>query len=61
MFFGKALGLIINYSPDAALRCDLDGKPLEVLDKAYRPGEVRLSFGGPPLSSAAVSRVLGFR
>src|SRR4051812_22820527 len=61
MFFGKALGLIINYSPDSALRCDLDGKPLEALHKAYRPGEVRLSFGGAPISPAAVSRVLGFQ
>ena len=49
MFFGKALGHIINYSPDSALRCDLDGKPLEVLTKAYRRGKVRLSFGGAPL------------
>jgi hypothetical protein len=61
MFFGKALGLIINYSPDSALRCDLDGKPLEVLTKAYRLGEVRLSFGGAPISPATVSRVLGFK
>ncbi|WP_162560969.1 hypothetical protein [Methylobacterium durans] len=61
MFFGKALGLIINHSPDAALRCDLKGNPLEVLGRAYRPGEVRLSFGGPPLSPTAVSRVLGLQ
>ncbi|MER2266525.1 hypothetical protein [Methylobacterium oxalidis] len=61
MFFGRALGLIINHSPDAALRCDLRGNPLEVLEKAYRPGEVRLSFGGPPLSPTAVSRVLGLQ
>ncbi len=61
MFFGKALGLIINYTPDSALRCDLDGNPLEVLGKAYRPGEVSLSFGGPRLSPAAVSRVLSSR
>jgi hypothetical protein len=60
MFFGKALGLIINFSPDHALRCDLEGMPLEILDRAYRIGEVRLSFGGAPLSSAVVSRVLGF-
>ncbi|GJE44388.1 hypothetical protein [Methylobacterium soli] len=60
MFFGRALGLIINYTPDAALRCDLDGEPLEVLAKVYRPGEVSLSFGGPPLSPSVVSRVLGF-
>ncbi|GEP07494.1 hypothetical protein [Methylobacterium oxalidis] len=61
MFFGRALGLIINYTPDSALRCDLEGNPLEVLDRAYRPGEVKLSFGGPPLSPTAVSRVLGFQ
>jgi len=59
MFFGRALGLIINYSPDFALRCDLDGTPLEVLTKTYRPGEVCLSFGGRPFSPTAVSQVLG--
>jgi hypothetical protein len=49
-FFGEALGLIINYSPEKALRCDLDGRPLEVLEKAYRPGEVTLSIDGRPVS-----------
>jgi hypothetical protein len=58
MFFGKALGLIINYSPDAPLHCDLDGTPLEVLAKAHRPGEVSLSFGGPALSPTVISRIM---
>ena len=58
MFFGKALGLITNYSPDSALRCSLDGEPLEALHEAYRPGEVRLSYGGPTLSPTTISRVL---
>ena len=61
MFFGKALGLIINYTPDHALRCDLEGNPLEVLRKAYRIGEVSLSFGGALLSPTIVSKVFGFR
>ncbi|QGY01579.1 hypothetical protein MMSR116_06420 [Methylobacterium mesophilicum SR1.6/6] len=61
LFFGEAFGLIINYAPDAALRCSLKGEPLEVLDKAYRLGEVRLSFGGGALEPSAVSRVLGLR
>ncbi|MFD0935425.1 hypothetical protein ACFQ12_09545 [Methylobacterium trifolii] len=61
MFFGKALGIIINYTPDAALRCDLEGTPLEVLNKAYRISEVRLSFGGAPLTPAVVSRMLGLQ
>jgi len=59
MFFGEALGFIVNYSPDQALRCDLDGRPLEVLEKAYRPGDVRLSLGGRPVSPTVVARVLG--
>ena len=57
-FFGDALGFIINYSPDQALQCDLDGNPLEILPKAYRPGEVTLSIGGKPLSPALMQRLL---
>jgi hypothetical protein len=38
-FFGAALGFIVNYTPDKALRCSLSGEPLEILPKAYRPGE----------------------
>lgn len=45
LFFGRALGLIINYAPDQAIRCDLDGTPREVLTKAYRLGEARFSPG----------------
>ena len=58
-FFGRALGLIINYTPDQALRCDLHGTPLEALPSAYRVGEVRLSLGGKPVSPEVMSRLLG--
>ena len=58
-FFGRALGLIITYTPDRALRCDLYGRPLEVLPKAYKVGEVRLSLGGKPVSPNAMARLLG--
>jgi hypothetical protein len=57
-FFGEALGFIVNYSPDQALRCDLDGRLLEVLGQAYRPGEVGLSIGGRPVSSTVMARLL---
>jgi hypothetical protein len=60
MFFGEALGFIINYSPDQAVRYDLDGTPIEVLSKAYRPGEVSLSFVGRPVSPTVVARLLGW-
>ncbi len=55
-FFGEVLGFIINYSPDKALRYDLDGQPLEVLPKAYRPGEITLSIGGKRYSPMVVAR-----
>ena len=47
-----------SFSPDQALRCDLDGVPLEILLKAYRPGEVTLSIGGKPISPALMHRLL---
>jgi len=30
-YFGEALGFVINFTPDEALRCDLEGRPLEIL------------------------------
>ena len=58
-FFGEALGFIVNYSPDKALRCSLSGEPLEILPKAYRPGEVGLWIGCRPISPSAAARLLG--
>jgi hypothetical protein len=58
-FFGEVLGFIVNYTPDRALRCDLEGRPLEVLPKAYRPGEISLFIRGRRVSPTAVARVLG--
>ena len=40
VFYGKALGFFINYSPDHAVRYNLEGEPLDVLSQAYRPGQV---------------------
>lgn len=58
-FFGAAIGLIVNYSPDRAVRHDLEGTPMEVLDKAYRPGEVRLWLGHKPVPLTTMARLLG--
>ena len=38
-------GFIVNYTPDFAVRFDVGGIPVEVLDRAYRPGEVTLTIG----------------
>jgi hypothetical protein len=58
-FFGEALGFIVNYAPDQALRCDLDGEPLEVLPKAYRIGEVQLWIGKKRVEPEFMARLLG--
>jgi hypothetical protein len=44
-FFGATTGFIVNYTPDRAVRFDLDGKPVEVLPRAYSPGDVELQIG----------------
>ena len=58
-FFGRAVGLIINYTLDKALRCNLDGDPLEVVPKAYRVGEVQLSLGGKRIEPRVLGSLLG--
>ena len=44
--FGKTVGFVINYSPDQAVRFDLNGQPIAILDKAVRPGTAILRLGG---------------
>ena len=51
----ETLGFVINYTPDEALRCDLEGQPLEVLAKAYRPGEIKIRIGGRPVPPGLVA------
>ena len=34
--FGRAVGIIINDSPDRAIRFDLEGNVVELFDRAYR-------------------------
>jgi hypothetical protein len=45
-FHGLATGFVINYTPDSAVRFDVHGDPVEVLDRAYRPGSVSVLVGG---------------
>jgi hypothetical protein len=58
-FFGEPLGLIINYSPDRALHCDLEGDPIEWLAVAYRVGQIELTLGSRIKSHRTVAHVLG--
>jgi hypothetical protein len=45
-FFGYALGFIVNYSPDQAVRYDLNGNVVENLSKAFRLGRASFSLKG---------------
>jgi len=58
-FYGKAVGFIINYAPDNAIRYDLNGNPLDVLSSAYRPEELTISIRGRPVSRDALAVILG--
>ena len=44
--FGRVTAFVVNYSPDRAVRFDLDGSSLEVLPRAVRPGRAWISVGG---------------
>ncbi len=57
-FFGPTTGFIVNYTPDHAVRFDLEGKPVETLAHAYRPGEVTLYLGGREIPPATLGRIL---
>ena len=57
-FFGPTTGFIVNYTPDHAVRFDLEGKPVETLARAYRPGEVTLYLGSRAISPVSLGRIL---
>jgi hypothetical protein len=50
-FHGPTTGFIVNYTPDNAVRFDLEGIPVEQLSHAYRPGEVGVFIGKRELPS----------
>ncbi len=51
-FFGKVQALIVNYSPDFAVRYDLNGSPIETIDQAYAPGRIELLSRGKDVGPA---------
>jgi hypothetical protein len=60
-FFGLTTGFIVNYTADHAVRFDLEGRPMETLARAYRPGEVTLHLGGRAIPPASVGHLLSIR
>jgi hypothetical protein len=59
-FFGRTTGFIVNYTPDHAVRFDVDGNPVESLPQAYVPGTVEVVLGrGRKISAAELGKILG--
>lgn len=56
--FGRATGIIVNYSPERAVRFDLDGTALEIISHAYRPGDAHIEFRGQPISTAMLRAII---
>jgi hypothetical protein len=57
--FGKPIGFVINYSPDEAVRFDRNGQPIEIFEKAVRPGTAFLRLGGRPILAEALGLIIG--
>src|SRR6266699_6393187 len=57
-FFGRATGVIVNFSPDQAVRFDLQGNAVEVLTAAYLPGTLTFSLRGRSVSKEALAAVM---
>ena len=58
-FCGAVVGLIVNYSPDQAVRFDLQGNAVEVLPAAYRLGQLTFAIRGKPVRPEALAAILG--
>ena len=48
--FGRPTGFVVNYSPDHAVRFDLEGHALESLPTAHRIGQATLFINASPAS-----------
>jgi hypothetical protein len=59
--FGRPMGVIVNYTPDRAVRFDLTGEPIQALDRAHRIGEAQFFFKGMrrPLTRGELDVVFG--
>ncbi len=58
-FYGRTTGFIVNYTPDSAVRFDLDGNPVEHFARAYTPGQVELFLRRHKVPAKTFAKVLG--
>ena len=59
-FFGNAIGVIINYSPNEALRFDMQGIPVEILPTAHQGETLSVLLGGKPVSAKTIAAIFGW-
>jgi hypothetical protein len=57
--FDHATGILVNYSPDHAVRFDLQGNVIEMLNRARRIGEATFTLGRRPLSRGELDVIFG--
>ncbi len=60
-FYGAAVGVIINYSPDEAVHFDLNGKPVAILPAAHRLDQLTVSIGGRSVPPEVLAAFFGSR
>lgn len=56
--FGRPIGMIVNFTPDRAVRFDLDGSALEILPRAYRPNDVNIVLRGRPCPPETLQTIM---
>ena len=56
--FGRPVGVIVNYTPDCAVRFDLGGKPLVIFRRVHRPADASIALGGHPIRPATLRAIV---
>ncbi len=56
-FYGNAVGVVVNYSPDEALRFDMQGIPVEILPTAHQGETLSVSIRGKVVSSKTLAAI----
>jgi hypothetical protein len=56
--FGRPIGVIVNYTPDRAIRFDLDGNAVEILPRTHRPADAYVAIRGRPVPPETLCAIM---
>jgi hypothetical protein len=59
--FGRPIGVIVNYTPNSAIRFDLDGNTLEILPRAHRLPEAHIEIRDWPFPIETLRAVMSVK